>query len=74
MNETETLSLKDYLNIIRLNLFPILLITLTTLTFSIVYAVTARNIYTSSASVKISQAKSNILEAPFFYGIIRIRK
>lgn len=66
VNENDTLSLKDYLNIIRLNLFPILLITLTTLTFSIIYAITAKNIYTSSASVKISQAKSNILEAPFF--------
>jgi len=65
VSQSESLGFKDYLNILRINIFPILLITLTSLTFAVIYAVTAKNIYKSSALVKIMKAKGNILDAPF---------
>ncbi len=64
--EEQTTTFKDYLNLIRGNLFPILLITLTSLTFSIVYAVNATNIYQSTVTVKIESPKGSILDSPLF--------
>lgn len=64
--EEQATTFKDYLNLIRGNLFPILLITLTSLTFSIVYAVNATNIYQSLVSLKIESPKGSILDSPLF--------
>ena len=61
---TETNSLKDYLNLIRNNLLPVILITITSLTVAIIYAVNAQDIYSSVTSLKISKPSGNILESP----------
>ncbi len=60
----ENTSLKDYLNLIRLNLLPILLISVTALLISILYAVNAVNIYKSTTVLKIAKPTGNILESP----------
>ncbi|MFH0735391.1 MAG: polysaccharide biosynthesis tyrosine autokinase [bacterium] len=60
----ETNSLKDYINIIRLNLLPILLIAITGLVVSIVYAVNARDIYKSTTILKLAKPQGSILDSP----------
>ncbi len=61
----ETNSLKDYLNLIKLNLIPILLITITGLTVSIIFALIAKDIYTATTAMKIQKPSSGgILDAP----------
>ncbi|MBI1937735.1 MAG: polysaccharide biosynthesis tyrosine autokinase [Ignavibacteriales bacterium] len=57
-------SLRDYVNLIRLNLLPIIIITLTALMVAIIYAVNAPNIYKSVTVLKITKPQGNILEAP----------
>lgn len=57
-------TLKDYVNLIRLNLLPIIVITLTALMVAIIYAVNAPNIYKSVTVLKITKPQGNILEAP----------
>lgn len=64
MGEYEGKSLKDYIQLIRLNLTPIILITLSGLLVSILYALNAEDIYNSKTSLKISKPQGNILEAP----------
>lgn len=61
----ETNSLKDYVNLIKLNLIPILLITLTGLTVAIIFAIISKDIYTASTSLKIQKPNGGgILDAP----------
>jgi len=55
-------SLKDYINLIRNNILPIVFITLAALIVSVVYAINSRNIYKSATSLKISKPQGNILE------------
>ncbi len=62
--ELETNSLKDYIILVRNNIVPIVLITLTCFIVSIIYAVNAKNIYKSTATLKISKPQGNILNAP----------
>lgn len=62
-NETQH-TLRDYVNLIRLNLLPIIIITLTALMVAIIYAVNAPNIYKSITVLKITKPQGNILEAP----------
>ncbi len=57
-------SLKDYITLIRQNLTPIVLITLTGLIVSIFYAINARDIYEAKTSLKLQKPQGNILEAP----------
>ncbi|MBK6915462.1 MAG: polysaccharide biosynthesis tyrosine autokinase [Ignavibacteriales bacterium] len=64
IKEEESNSLKDYLNLIRNNIVPISLIVLTSLVVSIIYAIGAKDIYTSVASLKISKPQGSILESP----------
>lgn len=65
----ETTSLKDYINLIKLNLIPILLITITALTVSIIFALMAKDIYTATAVLKIQKPSSGgILDAPLLQG------
>lgn len=64
IKEEESNSLKDYLNLIRNNIVPISLIVLTSLIVSIIYAIGAKDIYTSVASLKISKPQGSILESP----------
>ncbi len=60
----EGTSLKDYITLIRQNITPIVLITLTGLIVSIFYAINARNIYEAKTSLKLQKPQGNILEAP----------
>lgn len=62
--ELETNSFKDYLNLIRNNLVPIILISLTGLLVSIVYAIKAPNIYKSTTVLKVSKPQGSILQSP----------
>ena len=62
--EFETTSFKEYLNIIRQNLTPILLISITGLLVSVLYAYNAKDIYKSVTSLKISKPQGSILNSP----------
>ncbi|MDP4173843.1 MAG: polysaccharide biosynthesis tyrosine autokinase [Bacteroidota bacterium] len=62
--EAETNSFKDYLNLVRNNIIPIVLITLTGLLVSIIYAIKAPNIYKSTTILKVSKPQGSILNSP----------
>ncbi|MEN8193411.1 MAG: polysaccharide biosynthesis tyrosine autokinase [Bacteroidota bacterium] len=63
--QEETHSIKDYINLIRINIVPILLIGLTGLAVAVIYAFTARDIYTASTALKIQKPQSGgILSSP----------
>ncbi len=59
----ETKSIVDYLQLIRGNLLPILIITAVSFIFALVYAINAVDIYNSTTLVKINKNSGNILEA-----------
>lgn len=63
--EPEVNSLKDYIQLIRLNLLPIILISITGLIVASLYAMNATNIYKTTTVLKISKPKGGgILQAP----------
>ena len=62
--EYETRSIKDYINIVRTHLIKVVLIAVFVLTLSIVYAVTAKDIFKATTILKITPPEGNILEAP----------
>ena len=63
--QEETHSIKDYINLIKINIIPILLIGFTGLIVSILYAFTARDIYIASTALKIQKPQSGgILSSP----------
>ncbi len=62
--DNETKSLKDYLLLIRNNLFPFLLITTVCIAAGVYYAINSIDIYESETVLKISKPQGNILEAP----------
>lgn len=55
---------REYLGLIRNNIFPIVLISLTCLVVSILYALNAKNIYNALTVIKISKPQGSILETP----------
>jgi tyrosine-protein kinase Etk/Wzc len=59
-----TTSLKDYIALIRQNLTPIILITLSGLIVAIIYAINAKDIYEAKTSLKLQKPQGSILEAP----------
>lgn len=61
-------NLRDYLNLIRNNLVPVLIITLSCLVLSIAYAINSMDIYKSDTSLKISKPSGSILESPIMPG------
>ncbi len=63
-NKVEAHSLKDYLNLVRNNLLAIVIIVLVALVFSIIYAINAKDIYRSTASLKVVKPQGNILYSP----------
>lgn len=63
LNQSEY-SIKEYLNLIRNNLLPFSIITLTCIIVSVIYAVTATDIYRSTTTLKLSKPQGNILNAP----------
>ncbi len=62
--EPQPRSLKENIDLVRNNLFPVLIITVASLVFSIVYAVKALNIYKATSEIKISKPVGSILENP----------
>ncbi len=64
----ETSSLKDYINLIRYNLTPVVLIIVTSLIVAILYAVNARDVYRAETILKVSKPQGNILESPLIPG------
>ncbi len=64
LRNSEENTLKDYLILIRQNLVPIILITITGLAVSIIYAINAQNIYQSSTALKIAKPQGSILSSP----------
>lgn len=57
----ESHTLRDYINLVRLNFVPILLISLTGLIVSLIYAVNAPDIYKSTTVLKLSKPQGSIL-------------
>lgn len=57
--------LKEYVNVIRQNLIPILIILSVSIIYTLIYVNTATNIYRSVTSVKIESPQGNILTATF---------
>lgn len=60
-----TVSLKDYIALIKVNWKPVLLIILSLLVLSTIYALSSPDIYRSVTMLKISRPKGNILDAAF---------
>ena len=57
-----TKSLKDYILLLRNNLKYIFIISLSIVILAAIYAYLAKNIYTSTASVRITNPHKNVLE------------
>ncbi|MFH1196537.1 MAG: polysaccharide biosynthesis tyrosine autokinase [bacterium] len=62
LREPEHTTIKDYVNLIRQNFLPILIITSAALAVSILYAVNAIDIYKSTTVLKISKPTGSVLE------------
>jgi capsular exopolysaccharide synthesis family protein len=56
-------SFKENIDIIRNDWFPVFIITLASLLFSVIYAVNAKNIYKATSLVKISKPSGGVLDA-----------
>lgn len=65
-NYQEGNSIKDYINLIRLNIGSITVIAITALIVSVVYALNAPDIYKSTTTLKITTPQGSILDAPLF--------
>ncbi len=58
----EAFSFKDYLNLIKLNLVPILIFTFLGLAIALAYAITSPNIFISTTLLKVSKPQGSILD------------
>ncbi len=56
-------SLKDYFNLVRNNLLPVIIIAGSAVIAAIIYAVIARNIYSSTTSLKIEKPQGSLLSS-----------
>ncbi len=56
---------KEYINVLRQNLIPILIILSVSIIYTLIYVNTATNIYRSTTSVKLESPQGNILTANF---------
>lgn len=63
--DSESYSLKDYLILIRNNIVPVILIIISGLVVSIIYALTSVDIYRSEATLKLAKSGGSILQSPF---------
>ncbi len=57
----DTHTLRDYINLVKLNFVPIFLIALTGLLVAIIYAVNAPDIYKSTTVLKLSKPQGSVL-------------
>ena len=62
-NMESSASLKDYINLVRNNLLPIIIIVVAATLAAIIYAVSAVNIYKSTTSLKISKPQGSLLSS-----------
>ena len=62
--DTEGKSLKEYISLVRNNLFPFSLIIAVCITAAIIYALSSKNIYESETTLKISEPQGDILQSP----------
>jgi tyrosine-protein kinase Etk/Wzc len=62
--DEDSVSLKDYITVLRVNWVKIAIITLTALIVSLAYALKLPDIYKSTTMLKISKPKSDILNSP----------
>lgn len=56
-------NLKNYVSILRINIIPILLITLLSIIITIVYVINAKDIYKSTATIKINRPQGSVLSS-----------
>ncbi len=56
-------NLKNYFSILRSNLLPIILITLVSIIITIAYVVNAKDIYKSTATIKINRPQGSVLSS-----------
>ncbi|MBI5730179.1 MAG: polysaccharide biosynthesis tyrosine autokinase [Ignavibacteriales bacterium] len=61
-NTHESHTLRDYINLVKLNFVPIFLISLTGLLVAIIYAINAPNIYKSTTVLKLSKPQGSVLQ------------
>ena len=66
--DTESKSLKEYISLVRNNLFPFSLIIAVCITAAIIYALSSKNIYESETTLKISEPQGDILQSPLMTG------
>ncbi len=62
INSEETTSLKDYINLIRNNLLPVVVIIAAVLAVAVIYAVNSKDIYKATTSLKISKPQGSVLD------------
>ncbi len=65
----EAASLKDYINLIRNNILPVVIITVTVLVVAIIYAKSSKNIYKATTSMKISKPQGSLLDNTLMPGL-----
>ena len=63
--DEETVSLKDYINLIKRNIFFIVIFAILGLVIAGIYAKSTRNIYKSTAVLKLNENKGSILSTDF---------
>ncbi len=64
LEENQSSTLKDYLILFTANLKPVIAILAASLVISIIYAITAPNIFRTSTSLKITKPGGSILQSP----------
>jgi tyrosine-protein kinase Etk/Wzc len=60
----ESNTLKDYINLVRNNLVPVLIITVVCFVVAVVYAFNSVDIYRATTTLKIAKPQGSILESP----------
>jgi len=61
-NINDSHTLREYINLVRLNFVPIFLITITGILVAIIYALNAPNIFKSTTVLKISKPQNSVLQ------------
>jgi len=64
LREQDSSSFKDYINLIKINFLPVLLISLTGLIVASLYAIYAIDIYKSTVVLKVAKPSGSILNSP----------
>ena len=63
-DENQSSTLKDYLILFSANIKPVLVILIASIIISIIYAVTAHNIFKTTTALKITKPGGSILQSP----------